>query len=437
MKVVILAGGPGSRMGNLTERTPKPLLEVAGKPILFHTLGLLAEQNLRDVLILTSWKTIEIETMVGDGSRFGLHVEYHRDPGTFRVGTAGAVASARALLGPSPFLLIYGDLVLDVPLGKLQAELRRNSADAIILTHPNNHPHDSDLVDVDDDNRVNAIYGARKRGQNIDLPCRNLALSAISAMSPRILNVLEQLPLTQPVDFGKQILPLALRYGYRIFALPSGDYCKDVGTPERLREASNDLLNGRVSRKTPRSAVFLDRDGVINAVDDQIHPGKFVNDPDQFRLFPNTVEAIRLIRHAGHRVIVVTNQGGLELGYLTPSQLQRIHVRMDSLLAAGGTYVDRVYHCPHFRTPCQCRKPRTGLIQQAARDFGLDLSKSFFVGDRTSDLECARRACLRSFLVRTGSAGQDGEYNSEPTEGTYENLFQVARALSSKERKAA
>jgi D-glycero-D-manno-heptose 1,7-bisphosphate phosphatase len=181
------------------------------------------------------------------------------------------------------------------------------------------------------------------------------------------------------------------------------------------RAVALDSRNGRPSH-AGRPAVFLDRDGVIN---DQT---AFVNTPDDFHLLPGAAAAIRRLNEAGIPVIVVTNQGGIALGYLTEDDLAAIHERMAELLAAEGARIDKVYFCPYYpkgTTPKYAkdspdRKPGIGMLERACDELGIDLAKSYLVGDATTDILAGNRAGCTTILVQTGQAGTDGKEVAEP-----------------------
>ncbi|MGR0481732.1 MAG: D-glycero-alpha-D-manno-heptose-1,7-bisphosphate 7-phosphatase [Candidatus Electronema sp. V4] len=153
-----------------------------------------------------------------------------------------------------------------------------------------------------------------------------------------------------------------------------------------------------------RPAVFLDRDGTIN---EQMG---YINHLSRFVLLPGAAQAIRLLNERGIPAVVVTNQSGLARGYFPPDLLDAVHTEMKRLLAAEGAHLDGIYVCPHhpeakvaqYRQSCGCRKPLPGLLEQAAADLHLDLSRSFMVGDRWSDLECGVRGGAAPVLVLTG-----------------------------------
>ncbi len=161
-----------------------------------------------------------------------------------------------------------------------------------------------------------------------------------------------------------------------------------------------------------RPAVFLDRDGTIN---EQMG---YVNHLCRFVLLPGVGAAIRRLNRAGLPVIVVTNQSGLARGYFPAELLDRVHAEMHRLLAAAGGRIDAVYVCPHhpeakeerYRQACGCRKPRPGLLQRAAREHGIDLGRSYMVGDRYSDVATGVAAGCRTVLVLTGYGRGDHEY---------------------------
>jgi len=147
----------------------------------------------------------------------------------------------------------------------------------------------------------------------------------------------------------------------------------------------------------PRPAVFLDRDGTI------AEEVGYLNHASRFRMFPFVAAAIRCLNEAGFPVVVVTNQSGVGRGYFPESLVHSANEIMKKELAAAGARIDAVYYCPHTSADrCDCRKPRPGLLERAAREHSLDLARSFVVGDRYGDIELARNVRARGILVRTG-----------------------------------
>jgi D-glycero-D-manno-heptose 1,7-bisphosphate phosphatase len=158
-----------------------------------------------------------------------------------------------------------------------------------------------------------------------------------------------------------------------------------------------------------KRAVFLDRDGTM------VEEAGYLDRLERLAFFPYTVDAIRLLNQAGFVVIVVTNQAGIARGLIKESFVAEAHRRISERLAAGGARVDAYYYCPHYPQGivkalsghCSCRKPQPGMLKQAAEDHGLDLSRSFVVGDRWHDVELAQNVGARGILVRTGLGRRD------------------------------
>ncbi|MGD9950543.1 MAG: D-glycero-alpha-D-manno-heptose-1,7-bisphosphate 7-phosphatase [Desulfobulbus sp.] len=161
-----------------------------------------------------------------------------------------------------------------------------------------------------------------------------------------------------------------------------------------------------------RPAVFLDRDGTIN---EQMG---YINHISRFQLLPRVGLAISRLNHSGLPVVVATNQSGLARGYFPASLLEAVHEKMRRLLAEDGAHIDGLYLCPHhpeakheaYRLNCNCRKPKTGLLEQASREMFLDLQRSYVVGDRWSDLRCGARVGATTILVLTGYGRGDASY---------------------------
>jgi D-glycero-D-manno-heptose 1,7-bisphosphate phosphatase len=153
-----------------------------------------------------------------------------------------------------------------------------------------------------------------------------------------------------------------------------------------------------------RPAIFLDRDGVI--IDDVHH----LSAPSQVQIIPGSAEAIAALNRAGWPVVVVTNQSGVARGLFTLDVLHAVHRRISEQLLGKGARVEAYFFCPHhpaaevaeYRLECSCRKPRPGMLQQAARELGLELSSSWMIGDRDTDLQAGAAAGTRTILVRTG-----------------------------------
>lgn len=175
-----------------------------------------------------------------------------------------------------------------------------------------------------------------------------------------------------------------------------------------------------------RRAVFLDRDGTL------LEEGNYVSDLRQVVFFPFSVDAVRILNQSGFAVVVITNQSGIARGIVKEAFVAEAHAFIDRKLAEGGARIDGYYYCPHhpegtvegLRQECDCRKPRPGQLQQAAADLDLDLTQSFVVGDRWSDVDAAVAVGGRGILVRTGY-GREAERHSRPGAPIADNLIEA------------
>lgn len=173
--------------------------------------------------------------------------------------------------------------------------------------------------------------------------------------------------------------------------------------------------NGKVQKRatTPkRPAVFLDRDGTL------IEDAGYLDRLSQIKLLPRAAEALKLLRKAGFYLFVVSNQSGVARGYFPESRVRKVHRKLQAMLRAKGARIDRFFYCPHYpggkvksyAKVCGCRKPRPGMVKQAARSYPVDLKRSYVVGDKRDDLLLARKAkAAGGLLVLTGNGRQSAK----------------------------
>lgn len=421
MKAVIMAGGRGTRIASIAGDRPKPMIEIAGMPVLEHGIRCLHRQGYDDMIITVGHLGEAIMDYFGDGSRvspatgetFGVHIEYHneREP----MGNAGALFKLRERLD-GDFLLLNGDLVFDVDLDRFVAYHKGHGKLATLFTHPNDHPYDSSLIIADKDGAVQGWIP--KEGQR-PLYYHNRVNAGLHVISPRLLD--QDIGMAR-VDLDRHLL-LPLAGTGEMYAYDSPEYVKDMGTPERYESVCRDFRNGRVQAKNLKNrqrAVFLDRDGTLNE-----HVG-FLRDIDKLMLIPGTAAAVRQINMSGYLAVVATNQPVVARGEVTFGQLRGIHDRLETLLGREGAYLDAIYVCPHhphkgyqgeipgLKKECGCRKPKPGLLLQAAGDFNIDLGASWMVGDSGADIAAGRAAGCRTALIGRPDAlyGQDATVRS-------------------------
>ncbi len=168
-------------------------------------------------------------------------------------------------------------------------------------------------------------------------------------------------------------------------------------------------------------AVFIDRDGVL------IRDADYLDSVDGLRVYQSTPTALKLLRRAGFKIIIVTNQSGVARGYFTLATVNRIHTELKRRLAKAGARWDAIYVSPHGpKSGHPWRKPGTGMLLAAKKKFGLDLESSYLIGDKTSDIECAKRAGCAGILVLTGTGGRDKTYKAVPS-AVRRDLLSAAR----------
>jgi len=285
-----------------------------------------------------------------------------------------------------------------------------------MLVHPNDHPQDSDLVETDANDWVSAVHACPHPHDQF---FGNLVNAALYVVRREALRPWAAFPGKQ--DFTQGIMLGLVAKGARVLAYRSSEYLKDIGTPARLQRADADWHAGKISLEASnrcRPTVFLDRDGTLN-----VEKG-YLRTPEELELLPGVGLALRTLRQAGFRLIVLTNQPVIARGEATEAEVAAIHRRLEWELGKEGAYLDAIYVCPHhpdrgfprerteLKTRCKCRKPGTGLFEQACRDLRIDVANSWMVGDQTRDIEMARRAGLLSVLVKTGGAGRDGQFTA-------------------------
>lgn len=406
MKTIIMAGGKGSRISSVASAIPKPMLPIAGKPVLEHELESLREQGFTDILLTVGYLSSAIIDYFGDGRRFGIQIEYfvEEEP----LGNAGALFRLQEVL-TEDFLLLNGDVVFDVDLERLIRHHKSSGGLVTIFTHPNDHPYDSSLIVADKRGAVTQWLSVEdsRRGY-----FRNRVNAGLHVLSPKLFTSGAK---KQKIDLDRHILKPLAGTG-ELFVYDSPEYVRDMGTPERYREVCRDYQNGKIHERnlTQRQrAVFLDRDGTINR-----YVG-FLRDIDEFELLPGAAKAIRKINQKGYLVIVVTNQPVVARGEIDEAELCEIHNKMETLLGREGAYVDAIYYCPHhpdkgypgerpeYKISCNCRKPLPGMLLSAAEAFNIDLAASWMVGDSTCDIQAGRAAGCKTVLIGDEMFGQD------------------------------
>lgn len=407
MKTIIMAGGRGTRISELFPDIPKPLIPIEGIPVLEREICSLAAQGFTDIVLTVSHLHEKIEAHFGDGSKWGVHIEYFVEESP--LGNAGALFKLDL---KEDFLLLNADAVFDVDFNRMVAFHKAHGGLVTLFTHPNSHPYDSGLILADEQGRVEKWLAKEDERPRY---YRNRVNAGLHVISPKVLEAIDGSRVgekdengkTIKIDLDRQLLKPLAGTG-KMFCYDSPEYVKDMGTPERYHSVAADYRKGTVQAKNLKNkqkAIFLDRDGTINQ-----YVG-FLRDIDDFVLIDGTAQAIRKINASGYLAIVVTNQPVIARGEVTVPQLQEIHQKMETLLGLEGAYLDAIYFCPHhphkgyegeipeLKIDCNCRKPKPGMLLQAAKDFNIDLNRSYMIGDSENDVKAGIAAGCKTVLL--------------------------------------
>ncbi len=385
---VILAGGQGTRLGALTATTPKPVLEVGGRPFLFWLMREMQRFGIERFLILAGHLSTALEREVRALAPLlpmPARIEVVVEPAP--AGTGGALLGAADRL-EERFLLCNGDSLFDANLARL---LRDAAADAptvlgrLLLRHSKDATRYGAVTLHAD--RVAAFRERPAPGE------AGVVNAGVYAFDRRILG-----HLTPICSLERDVLPALAAAGALCGTLAPGWFI-DIGVPEDLTHA-----RAALPVRLRRPALFLDRDGVLNI--DHGHVGT----RDRFDWVAGAVDAVRLATEAGWHVFIVTNQSGVARGFYDEDAVRTLLAWVaDEIRRAGGT-IDDVRYCPHhpeaklpaYRRASAWRKPEPGMLCDLLRVWELDASRCVLVGDQPSDLAAARAAGMESHLFPGG-----------------------------------
>ncbi|MBC6409634.1 MAG: HAD-IIIA family hydrolase [Ekhidna sp.] len=420
-QAVILAGGKGTRLDKLTGQTPKPLIPIGGKTIMEHQLELLKENGIEKVLLTVGHLKEKIKELIGDGSQYGLEVSYFVED--HPLGSAGAFPLLKDRLHEH-FFVLYGDVMMAVDLNRIACFHQHKGASATLVVHPNDHPHDSDLVECDSNSLIKAFHPKPHEKNKF---YKNLVNAGLYLFNKKLVDFI---PLRKSPDFGKNIFP-SLAATQKLYAYNTSEYLKDMGTPERLQKVTEDYLSGRIARRkltNKQKVIFLDRDGVLN------EDRHLIRKTEDFVLYNFTSKAIKKINNSDFLVIVVTNQSVAARNLCTIEQLEEIHKKLDTELGKDGAKLDALYYCPYhpdkgypeenpkYKREHPWRKPNPGMLLEASNRFNIDLEKSFMIGDRESDIQAGKNAGTQTMGVMTGHGLKNS--TTEP-HYTFENVLEA------------
>ena len=367
-QAVILAGGRGTRMQPITNDRPKPMVPILGRPFLEYQIEQLRGQGFERVLMLLGYLPEVVQNYFGDGTAWGVHIEYSvTEPDQL---TSSRVATARHMIDPC-FLLLYCDNYWPMQMNRMWTRFCQAGKPALITVYSNKDGYSRGSVRLDQDGHVRVFDRLRTTPGLREVEISYAILTDLA---------LDLLP-EQDTLFEEAIYTPLAQQG-RLTAYVSDHRYYSVGSLQRL-PATEAFM-----RREP--TVILDRDGVLNCKPPQ---AQYVRNWGEWEWCPGSLEALRLLRQAGYRVIIASNQPGIGRGFMSEADLDAVHGRMMQEIAQAGGRVEAIYYCPHdWQAGCECRKPKPGLLYQAQRDFHLDLTRTPFIGDDERDQATAAAA---------------------------------------------
>lgn len=417
MRAIIQAGGKGSRLRNITKNEiPKPMVPILGKPLLQWQIEQLRKENINEIFIIVGYLGESIKNYFKDGKEFGVSITYIKE--SMPLGTAGGLCYLKKYIQDNEnIFLIYADLLFDIDFARMEEFHFEKKSKLTAFVHPNSHPFDSDIIELDSEQKITGILSKKKERKGW---YGNLVNAGFYILNGKII---QELPNIQKLDFEKDILCEMIDKSDSIFGYRSTEYIKDAGTEKRLCIIENDIKSGYIGKRNlskKQKCIFLDRDGTITKLNG------LVDSEDKLELIDGAIEAVRMLNLSEYLAILVTNQPVVARGMCTIEDVNYIHKKLETLLGENGVYLDDIIFCPHhpdkvfpeenpiYKVKCNCRKPGTGMLEKMRDNYHISLEESWIVGDTTVDIMTGKNAGMKTALVLTGEHGKDRKYNVKP-----------------------
>jgi len=422
-KIVIVAGGLATRMLPITEEIPKCLVDINGKPLIQHQLEFFKSKGYTEFIFCVAHLADKVKEYFGNGSEFGIKIQYVQETKEL-MGTAGSVKLAEPLIIEPEFIVYYGDNLTSMDMGRLRKfhSLKRSLATIVLRPSPPNYKASS-IILLHPDNRIK-LFLEKPTPVDYDKYCEEKMYinSGIYLFGREIFGMI---PKDTKFDFAKDLFPKLLNFREPFFGYPTTEFFREIGRVEKY-EAFLLEVKGKQNifdAANDKKAVFLDRDGVIN------ENGPRIDSPEKLIMLPGVPESIKKLNEAGYLTIIVTNQPEIAKGFFTVDDLNQVNEHLGKLLAEKGAHIDHIYFCPHhpesgfpgeipeLKMKCACRKPEPGMILKAMKDFGIDATKSWMVGDSKADIIAGQKAGVKTILLISGGgsgAKQEDEIMCKP-----------------------
>lgn len=432
-QVVVLLGGLGKRLGRLTAATPKPMVDILGRPFFSYMFDLLRWHGFKKFHFCLGHHGQMIQDYFRDGSDFKCRITYSHD-GQKLLGTAGALRKAIHHLDKN-FLLIYGDSYMDIDYNELiyrYHNLPRHKKLMMTVFH-NNDRYDKSNVLL----RNGRIIFYSKKIPTPDMHHIDYGISILNK------NLITNIPENKFTDIA-DIYTNTIDHGFSAAHLINNRFY-EIGTPDSLNEFRDFIQK----RRNKQKAVILDRDGTLNEIifDENTERCDSPLSKSDFKLLPDTCRALKILKSLGYLLIVVSNQPAAAKGKTTLATLYDINNRMTQILQAENIKLDEILICPHHQTgiknfcrdisliaDCPGRKPNSLLIKQAIEKYNIDVKNSFMAGDSHVDILAGQSQKLNTVFI--------GRYKCDccqllgPTKPdfVFKNLYQFAKHLEDQKK---
>jgi histidinol-phosphate phosphatase family protein len=401
IEAFVLAGGMETRLRAAVPDHQKVVAPVAGYPVLARVLDQLADAGLRHVVIGVGQRAAQVRAAFGE-THGPIRLTYSEEPEP--LGTAGALRHARFRLSSDPVLVLNGESYVETNLAAFLAWHRARGAAASILLATASDSSRYETVETDARGRVPAFREKTPCDPGRGSAQRSGPVSINAGIYLLKRSVIDRLAEVRPLSLEHEVFPSLVGaglYGYR-----GGSGMERAPDP------------------SVRPFVVLDRDGTL------IVERHHLSEPEGVALLPGVVEGLRSLRSAGFRLVVATNQAGVGRGYFQEARVAEVHARLVELLAREGVLLDGIFYCPHHPDAgCDCRKPATGLVRQAAAALGAGAAAAAVIGDKRSDIDLARALGTPAVLVTTGYGAQELATGSAEPDYVVDSLAEAAAVL--------
>ena len=373
-QAVILAGGLGTRLKPFTDKFPKPMVEINGKPFIDYLLNYLSSQGIKNVIILSGYKSEIIESHVGNGSKYGTNIIFSKlGP---EAQTSERIFNCLDKLN-NEFLLMYCDNFIPLNLNEMVSNFFNHGKSAQITVYSNKYSMTKNNVLY----KKNKLLKYDKSRTSVDLNGVNVGFMVLKKS---LVNLLQN----KSQDFETIIFPELIKNNQINCFLTEHKYYS-IGNLERLPITEKYFNNEKF--------IFLDRDGVLNK---KMPKAKYVTDWREWEWKEGSLDGLKLLKDNEYKIIIISNQPGISRGMMTEKNLEAIHLNMIKDIENVGSEIESIYVCKcNWDDGCDCRKPEPGMIFNAQFDHDINLSKTYFLGDDERDMEAAKRAGCKKFLV--------------------------------------